>query len=233
MEIKKYILVPMLIAVLGILSSCSNRSDRSMFGVKGEVKRYTEKNYDVEMNFGEWKKGELDRYGNTRVSFGRNGNYESIEFLDEDNNVSEKIIPKRENGEIVKEIRYDENGKEVGGSDIGNQSDTEITYASYDEEGKKTSMGKTYFENDRAVRREIQMEWSGDENKKITIEYEYDENGNVSSYKQTDSKGEVMSDSVYKYAKFDEHNNWTERLEYSKENSDTPQKIITREYEYY
>ncbi|MGH1388212.1 hypothetical protein [Kordia sp.] len=233
MKTKKYSIIPLLIAVLGMLSACSNKSDRSMFGVKGKVKNYIEKNYHVEMNSGEWKKGEVTRYGNTRVSFDRNGNYESIEFLNEDNSVSQKIVPVRKDGKIVKENRYDENGEKVGDSEIGNQSETEITYSSYDEDGKKISMGKTYLENDRAVRREIFMEGSGDTQEEIIIEFEYDENGNISSTKQTDRKGKIMSDNVFKYTKFDEHNNWTERLEYSKENSDTPQKIVHRTYEYH
>jgi hypothetical protein len=235
LEIKKYSIIFILIAVFGMLSSCSNskRSDWNTFGVKGEVKSYIENYYDVEMKSGEWKKGDLITYGNSRVSFDRNGNYESIESFDEDNRVSEKVIPKRKDGEIIEEIQYNKNGKITGRSDVTSQSDTEFAYVSYDEDGKKISIGKIFLKNDKAERQELEMDWGGDANKKIIVEYKYDENGNISSLKQTDDKGEVMTHDVYKYTEFDDQNNWIERLEYSKDDSDKPSQLCIRVYEYY
>ncbi|MEM6718139.1 MAG: hypothetical protein AAF611_02385 [Bacteroidota bacterium] len=233
---KKISFIPwVVIAFLAVISCAKKKSDLFLFGVQGNVKTYTENHFKAEQKFGDWQKGEPADFGNMKVDFNRNGNYESLEFLNKRNELQEKRIIKRENGEIVSELSYDDNGKLTGHMDITHSSDTKLKFVNFDTEGNKTSKGVSFMENGRIVKQDITLfsSYAGGERKKILVYFEYDEYGRMISQKQTRGDGEIEYHSIYKFTEFDENNNWTKRLDYSEDNSETPNKVVTRTYEYY
>lgn len=233
MEIKKHILVFTLAMVFGMLSSCAKKTDWKEFGLYGKVKTYTENHYKVEKKSGEWQKGNPTEDENMKVYFNRDGNYELIEFMSAENSISEKSVPKRKGGKIVEELLYNANGDVLSRIEIKNQTDTKIESISFDKNGKKDSRGTTFLEDDMVVREEIEFISNDYGNTKIIAEYKYDENRNITSHKQISEEGEIMLYNRFRFIEFDDHNNWTKRLEYSYKASNIPQKMTIRVYEYY
>ncbi|AXG72035.1 hypothetical protein KORDIASMS9_04297 [Kordia sp. SMS9] len=234
MRIKKYILF----TLFGICISCSNKTDRStIFGLEGNVKTYTELYYQAAHKFGEWQQGKLsEEFGNMKVSFERTGNYESLEFLDADHNLTEKMIPVREKGEIIEELRYNPEGELMGKMELTFRSDTKIKFKNLDVKDGITSKGISFIENDRIIRQEIILLDSytpSDKRPKIFLDFEYDSKGRIISQKQTDQDGNVDYQYTFKHVEFDEHNNWTKRLDYDEKDTENPKKVVTRVYEYY
>lgn len=223
----------LLFAVVGLLNSCSSSNDWDRFGLSGKVKTYSERSYDVEMKFGEWSMRDLEIFGHNKVSFDKEGNYQWIESLDRDDKLTGKLISRRENGEVIEENYYDGDGELIRRTKYIQNSRKSLEYISYDEDGKKVSQGVSYFVNDRIVKQEYQTFADGDVKEKYTVLFEYDKKGNLINQKMTNEKGKIIIHSKHEYLTFDENGNWTERLDYSSENDDEPDKIVIREYEYY
>lgn len=232
MKIKKYILVPMLIVVFGMFSSCENKTDWSLYALEGKVKKYTENYYEPETKFGEWQKGKPQEYGNYSVTFDTGGMYNGMDFLDENNELRERLIAKIENGKVLEELRYDKDGKSVGVTKFTYLSDSNFEFISYDQDGEIIGEGTSFLENDKVIRRDYKVINKG----KISIEFrttfEYNTKGNISALYQKDEKGDTTS-YTYKYIEFDEKKNWIKRLDYSQENNEIPEKVVVRTYEYY
>lgn len=230
MTTKSYFLIPMMLIIIGLLTSCSNNNDWNRFGLNGKVKTYLEQYYEAEVKFGEWEKGDIQFIGHSRTSFDNDGNYKWVEYLDEDNELFYKCIPKRENGELIEEVVYDEDGKLINKSKFFRNSNDEQEFIQYDKDGVKTAQGKLYIENNLVIRQQIQIF----EEKKVKEEYsdvfEYDKDGNTIGQKKSDINGEIIGNINYKYLAFDEKKNWTKRLYYV---DGVPTSIVIREYEYY
>ena len=152
MTTKNYFIIPVLLITIGLLTSCSNNNDWNRFGLNGKIKTYLERNYEAEMKFGEWETGDIEYYGHNRVSFDSVGNYQWIEYLNEDNELSRKLIPKRENGDVIEEACYDDDGALIGKSKIIRNSRAELEFTSYGEDGEKNTQGKSYFANNRVIK---------------------------------------------------------------------------------
>lgn len=233
MTTKNYLKFPVMLIIIGFLASCSNNNDWNRYGLNGKIKTYLERHYEAEMKFGEWENGDIEYYGHNRVSFDNKGNYKWIEYLNEDNELSNKIIPKRENGDVIEEAYYDEDGELISKIKIIRNSKDELEFIAYDEDGEKSTQGKSYFDNNRVIRQEYQTFEDNKVKEEYTVVFEYDKNGNLISQKQTDKKGEITYYLKFKYLAFDENKNWTKRLDYDSEEGEEPEKIVIREYEYY
>lgn len=233
MRTKNYFKIALLIITIGILTSCTNNNDWNTFGLKGQIKIYIERNYEAEKKFGEWGKGDIEYYGHNRCSFDSKGNYQWIEYLDEDYELSGKLIPKRENGDVIEESYYDKDGKLISKTKIIHKSKGELEYIGYDKDGEKTTQGKSNFANNRIIKQQYQKFEDNNVKEEYTIVYEYDKDRNLVSQIQTDKKGEITYSLKIEYLAFDENKNWTKRLIYDSEKGEEPENIVTREYEYY
>lgn len=233
MTTKNYFKIPMLLITIGLLTSCSNNNDWNRFGLNGKVKTYLERYYEAEKRFGEWENGDIEYYGHNRISFDSEGNYQWIEYLDDDNELSAKLIPKRENGEVIEEAYYDEDGELISKTKIIHNSKDELEFIAYDKDGEKTIQGKSYFANNRIIKQQYQTFEDNKVKEEYAVVFEYDKDGNLVSQKQTDKKGEITYFLKFEYLAFDENKNWTKRLNYDSEEGEEPENIVTREYEYY
>lgn len=233
MTTKNYLQIFFLFGIIGLMTSCSKNSDWNRFGLRGNVKTYLEKHYEPEMKFGEWENGDIEYSGHNKVSFDEEGNYQWIEYLDDDLELSGKLIPKRENGEVIEGSYYDEEGKLYNKSKITYNSSNELEFVVYDKNGEKTSQGKSLFKNNRIYSQEYQTFEDGKIENEYKTTFEYDKNENLISQKQTNKKGEISFFTKFKYLSFDNNNNWTKRLDYDPENEEEPKTIVIREYEYY
>ena len=214
-----------------IFMSCSNADERKNFGLKGNVKNYFERLYEVEKKFGKWEMGSMASYGHNRVTFDENGLYQEFEYYIYDMDLIGKLIPIRENGKVLEEIYYDENGYPKSKTTIKHISKNEVDFESFDSEGKKNSYGKTIRKNGNIINQFSTTIRSNVEDEKYTTLFEYDKDGNLISRKQTNQKGEIVVHLRFEYLEFDEKKNWTKRLIYEKD--DKPENIAIREIEYY
>jgi hypothetical protein len=233
MKTKKYLIIPILIAVLVILNSCSNNNDLNKFGLNGRVKTYLERHYETETKFGDWEIVKIKDYGHIRMSFDSDGNYEWIEYLDKDSKLSRKLIPKRKNGKIIEESHYNKKGELINVIKIIHHSNVEQEFITYNESGEKESRGKVFLKNGKVIKQESQILEKKNVKKEHTIAYKYDKNGNLICKKGLNKNAEIQYFFKFNYLAFDNYNNWTKRLDYSSEEGEKPNKIVIREYEYH
>ncbi len=233
MTTKNYFKIPLLLMTIAILTSCSNNSDWNRFGLNGKVKTYLERKYEAEKKFGEWENGDREDYGNNRIFFDIEGNYQCAEYLDKDNGLLGKFIPQRENGEIIEEIYYNKDGKLINKIKNIHNSKDEFEFIVFNKDGEKTTQGKYYFVNNRCVKKEVQTFEEDKVKEEYSVVAEYDKKGHQISEKHTDKKGEITYFMKFKYIDFDKNNNWTKRFGYGSEEGEEPENIFIREYEYY
>ena len=101
MILKKYSKYFYLTLALSLFISCSKVTDWQKFGVKKEVKNYTENYYDPVLKNKKWEKGKKSLFGHNRVSFDKDGNYQLIEYFTPEDQISGKVMPKREEGKVI------------------------------------------------------------------------------------------------------------------------------------
>lgn len=232
MSTKNYFKILAFLIIIGLISSCSKNNDWNRFGLNGKVRSYLERNYEAEMRFGEWEKGDAEKYFARRVSFDKEGNCKWIEFF-YNNELSNKLIPKKENGYLIESF-YDEDGKFIKQTKINLDSKDEQGFIVYDKDGEKTIQGNSsYNNNNRIVSQQYQTFESNKIEEEYTVVFEYDKEGNLLSEKETDVKGEIRYFFNFKYLSFDENKNWTKRLDYNYFDGSEPEKVVIREYEYY
>lgn len=233
MTTKNYLKISVILIIISFLTSCSYINDWNRSGLNGKVKTCLERHYKAEKKFGEWENGDIEFYGHNRVSFDSEGNYQWIEYLDDDNELSGKLIPKRENGDAIEEAYYDEDGELFSKTKIIHNSKDDLEFISYNEDGEKITQGKSYFANNRVIKQQYQTFEDNKVKEEFTVVFEYDKDGNLTSQKQTDKKGEITYFLKFEYLDFDENKNWTKRLNYNSEEGAEPTIIVIREYEYY
>jgi hypothetical protein len=176
-----------------------------MYGLKGRVKSFLEQNYDAVQKFGKWEAG---KYAHSRykIDFDKTGNCTERAFLNKDDEVETKIIPKRENGKIIEEIWYDENGKQ-------------------------TKIEKVSIISKDKVHEEIK-----NDERIVTVKYDdsttaimkFNKNGHI--IEDIYQRGKEVSTRRYEYLELDKKKNWTKRIEFY---NNKPNKIETHEIEYY
>ena len=232
MKSEKYILIPVLFVVFGMLSSCETKTDWSLYALNGKVKKYAENHYEPETKFGEWQKGKPQEYGSNSVTFDTSGMYNGMDFLDENNELRERLKAKVENGKILEELSYDKDGKLTGETKFTYLSDSDIEFVRYDQKGEITGEGTSFLENGKVIRRDYKVIDKGEALIEFRMRFEYNTKGDISKSYQEDEDGNITS-YTYEYVEFDEKKNWIKRLDYSKENSETPEKVVFRTYEYY
>jgi len=234
MTTKSYFKIPMLLITIGLLTSCSKNNDWNRYGLNGKVKTCLGRYYEAEKRFGEWTNGDIDYYSDdSRIYFDNEGNYQWIEYLDDDNELSAKLIPKRENGQVIEEAYYDEYGELIYKTEIIHNSKDELEFIQYDKDGEKTKQGKLYFANNRAIKQQYQIFEDNKVKEEFSLVFEYDKDGNLVSQKVIDKNGEIDYFLKFEYLAFDENKNWTKRLIYDSEKGKEPKNIEIREYEYY
>ena len=230
---KKNISISIFVTLGVTVISCSNQTDWNRFGLKGKVKSYYEIYYEAEKKFGEWENGEIEYYGHNRVNFNEKGNYLEIKYLDEDGELTGKLIPKYENGKVIEESYYDGDGNLINKTKINHISSSKIEFETYDEEEEKLNQGKSFIENNRIVKYIFTTYEESEIKNDITIFFEYNKIGQLISQKQTDKKGEIILYKKFQYLKTDDKGNWLKRLNYNSQDDEKPENIVLREYEYY
>jgi hypothetical protein len=214
-----------------LLMSCSSRTDLQKWGLNGKVKSCTEKVHQVEEKFGKFDAGDIDYYGNhCRIGFDEKGAYTEIEYLDPEENVFGKLIPKRENGVVIEEGFYDEDGKLLNNTKNNFISEDEADFESFDETGKKTASGKTISKNGNAVKQTYYFYNGDDAGEELIMTFEYDKDGNRIEQKQVDNTGKVLYSAKFEYLEFDEQKNWIKMLTYR---DGEPASVTVRKIEYY
>jgi len=232
MKTKKYTKILLLITAFGILTSCARKTDWDLYALEGKVKTYMESYYEPEMKFGEWVKGKPEKFRNYSVDFNTDGIYTGMDFLDDNNELRERLIAKSENGKLQEELRYGKDGEYIGETKFNYMSDSKLEFTSYDKNGEIIAQGTSFLENDKVIRRDYKVIDDGKVSFEFRMQFEYNEKGDIKSMREETEDGEVKK-YAHKYLEFDDQNNWIKRLDYVDDISETPDKIIIRSYEYY
>ena len=233
MKPQNAIQIILVLVTFGLLTSCSSKNDWDTFGLKGKVRTFSAQLYDAESKFGVWKPGNKQSFGHTVISFDRYGNYTSLDYMDENGQLTTKEIPKRENGQLVEANYYDGDGALISRSKVTHLSDEETKFVGYDATGEKSSAGTFYFRDGRMVKQLLQIFSDGEISQELTNEMTYNEEGNLISQKQTDQNGEIVFHLRFEYLDPDDQQNWTKKLQYNAEKEGEPENITIFEYEYY
>lgn len=214
-----------------LLMSCSNRTDLQNRGLNGKVRSCTERVHHPEKKGEKFDAGEIEDFGNHNcVKFNEKGEYTGIEYLDPEGNLFARLTPKRENGKIIEEGFFDEDGKLMNNTKITYISDDETEFESFDDTGERTAKGKTFSKNGRITKQTYTLYVGADADKEFTITFEYDTNGNKIEQKQVDNNGNAVFSAKYEYLEFDKQNNWIKMLAYR---DGEPESVLVREIEYY
>ncbi|MDN5291784.1 MAG: hypothetical protein PWQ06_2023 [Anaerophaga sp.] len=223
-----------ILVILGLLISCSHNrnNDRGKLGLNGDVKFFFERQYEAEMKFGNWQEGDIENYGHNKVYFTKDGFIEFIDYLNDEDELTSKYVPELKDGKVVKEIYYDEDGELLYINEINHISKKELKFVGYNKDGEKVSEGISIFGNNRIEKIKHKEFEDGKVSGEFTTTFEYDQDGNLIVQKEVNKSGEILQHYRYEYLSFDTNNNWTKRLEYSSD-SDKPDRITIREYEYY
>ncbi|MEM6718138.1 MAG: hypothetical protein AAF611_02380 [Bacteroidota bacterium] len=231
---KKYPKITLLLVTALVLSACSNSSktDWDLYELNGKVKTYLESYFEPVQKFGEWQTGKPQEFGNYSVTFTEDGTYKQMDFFEKNNKLRERVIAKQENGKVVEELKYNEDGDFRGKTSYTYLSDTKVEFVSYDENGEEIAMGKTYLKDGKIVRREFKTLYNGRIEYELRVKFMYDANGRSTAIEQSYGEGESKT-TKFEYLEFDKQNNWTKRLDFVDDNTETPEKIVTRTYEYY
>lgn len=228
--LKKALLSLSVIALIGCTNS--SKTDWALYELNGKVKTYTENYYKAVEKFGEWQAGNPEDYRNYRVNFSADGMYKQMDFLDKENTLRQRMVPKHKDGKVTEELMYDEEGELQSKTVYNHISDTKFEFTSYDIHGKETAKGECFLKDDRVIRRDYKILDNGRVLQEIRIKFNFNAEGLPSSLEQTNPDGTV-SKNAFKYIEFDDQNNWTKRLDYASEDSKTPDMIVIRTYEYY
>ncbi|WP_298512924.1 hypothetical protein [uncultured Kordia sp.] len=232
---KKLGIVPIVFIICILLASCSNTTSTDLvkFGIRGNVKSFTEQNYEPIIEAGKWAKGELVAYGNHTTFFDVDGNYTERQGFDTEGKPSEKIIVKRAHGKLVEEIIYDANKAILGKIVIHTDTGKKLVYSTHDKDGTETLKGTMWYENGQLQKQDFEFFDRKETEDKVVTVFKYDKKGNMSHQIQLDTKGDTTSVQKFEYVEFDNHENWTKRMEYPFKDSDAPDRIVIRTYEYY
>ena len=220
-----------LLGSLYFFFSCAKDTELERFGFKGKVKSCTELHYTVIGEGENWEKGDLQVYGNSRVTFDEEGKYQKMEYLDRDLNVSGKLVPAFENGKLTEEKYFGGDGEYRSISKYKYISDNQINFESFDTSGELLATGTSFIENLRVVKQEYKR--VGEPVTGFITQFEYNEKGFLLSQKQVDLENNLNSHRIFKYLKVDEQGNWTKRLDYAADYKEEPDHIQIREIEYY
>ncbi len=235
MTTKKYIVIPILFIAFAMLSSCAKKTHWSSYELHGEVKKYTENQYEPVKKLGEWHKGESLGYQSFSKSFSEEGDFERADFFDKNNKLLTYMIPKKENGKIVEEVTYDVAGEFQVKTVYTYLSETKIeftSYASYKDELVEVAVGTLYLKNGKRIRRDFKTLHDGEVEYEVSMKFLYTKNGMTSGIEKTYPDGNSVTVKL-QYLEFDDQNNWTKRLDYSSKEDTIPKKIVIRTYEYY
>lgn len=232
---KKHPILLLLTVAFVMLNSCAEKTDWHAHRLNGKVKSYIENTYEPVEKSGKWQKGELTKFGNYGFSYTEKGYCNRIDFFDENNQVREYLIQKRENGKVIEESRYNAEGDLQGINKYTNISDTKIEFISYElykEEFIEIAKGTAYLENGKAIRSDFKTLYEGEVDYEVQKKFFYDENELVNRIVKSFPIGDDEIEK-FEYIEFDDQNNWTKRLYYEDEESKTPKNIVIRSYEYY
>ena len=214
-----------------ILASCSSNNELKSWELNGKVKSVFERMYEVDEKFGKWEAGDLMHTIHNKVNFDENGLYQGMEYYGYDMKLSMKIIPKRENGTIIEEIHYDEDGRLQSKTKINRISKNEIEAETFNHGNELIYRNKITQKDGRAIKVVQTIIKDGEESEIYTMSSEYDKNGNLKSHRRTNKKGETDFHIRFEYLEFDQKKNWVKKLMY--EDGNEPEYISIREIEYY
>ena len=185
---------------LGCSKGKKKENDLIKEGLVGDVKTVTQLSFDVNVKFGEAKKGKRTGY-NIETSFDEKGNMLSRSVFWEDGSLAGKKNCKHDKeGNLIEEVKYGSNGK----------LENKLTYK-YDEKGniiEKVSFNgdgvvenkKTFKYNEKGGKiEEAYYGGDGTPGKKLT--YKYDDKGNIIEEVSFKGNDELQYKTIYKHDK--------------------------------
>lgn len=217
----------LLIIGLILICSCKKNNSWNAMGLNGKVKSIIEKHYEVENKFGEWTHTDLLYDGHNKTLFDKKGYYQSIDYFDYENNLIERLIPKRDNeGFITAKNIYNKEGKLVEKIKLNHSAKELVEVTIFDKEGQKTIQSKLFHKNNKIIREEYQIFAENKIQDEFTRTFAYDKNQKLISITTINNKGDIIQSTKFEYLSFDEYNNWVKQVAFGSDDEENPNKIV-------
>ncbi|MEM7573992.1 MAG: hypothetical protein AAF433_13880 [Bacteroidota bacterium] len=225
--------------VLCCLLSCAGESveEWRTFDLLSPVKTIIEQRHQAErLSDTEWEIGAFAPYSaETHLFFDEAGNYVRTEIF-RDGRLSERTETIRAGGKISGWVIYGEDGTINSEAELTKNTRKETILNNYElaESGDKVLVstifsrlrkGRAYFSE------QTLFSSSEEEDKRYVTALEYGPNGLLKGVKSTGPNNYDVEIS-FEYLAFDEAGNWTQRLDFNKEQTSNAE-IVVRSYEYY
>lgn len=213
--------------------SCSPPTGWEEQGLKGAVKSFTEKSYQVVLNGQEWEPiADLLVKGH-QLQFGPDGSLAGATALDEQGDIAFRFEMELEDGQLVEQTTYNAQGEETGRTRFTWVSPTEAHTESLDKAGTTTGKERLWFKQGRLLYKEWIVNLDRDDPDTVEFRFEYDDKRHLAGYQFTDERGDTEPGTVFRYLEYDAHDNWTKRLVFNGNDLENPAGIELREYEYF
>lgn len=171
--------------------------------------------------------GAPGRFGHGVIEYDRDGRYMKRIALNERGDTLGTTRCRRENGEMVEEVFYSPDDKQIGRTMYERMSGEEVQFEVW--EGERLHYeGANFYDARERIEKQL-----GVENDMEVINYfEYEKNLLVKSY-QEDISGRRTYTQQFEYTAFDTQGNWTLKMVYPGKEKIVPEIVVTRKYTYY
>lgn len=219
-------IIPLIVLAIFLASCSGENSDLDKAGLKGDISRVIEHQYEAVHKNDGWEPGKPGLYGHKVVEYDSEGKYVKSLALTHKGDTIGYTRVRWEDGEKVEESFHSlVNGRSTR-TLMERVSDEQLNFEVW--EGETLHYEGAAFMDSKG--RTLSQVTVVDE-REVTNHYEYDKDLLVKTY-QEELSGEITGTQLYEYTEFDEKGNWTRRLIYLTEDRIVPELITTREYVY-
>ena len=211
----------LLVCFTTMFFSCASIPEYKDWGLKCNVKSYSEYHYRSEKEEDE----NIKFYGHNQVVFNKKGIWKGQTYYQ-----NGKELPIRKKGKVSERRYYDADGKLTNTTKINYVSDNQIDFELFNSDGEKTNYLTHILKNGKIITQTNTSIRNGIENLVYTAIYEYDKDENLITQKITYSNGNTH---IFKteYLEFDSKKNWIKKLNFT---DDEKGGLVTiREIEYH
>ncbi|MEN8157598.1 MAG: hypothetical protein ABFS10_11665 [Bacteroidota bacterium] len=216
-----------LLPVILSLSACSGEiTDLDRSGLKGEVKRITEHQYEAFHKDDRWTAGKPVMFGHRIMNYDKDGLYMKSFVLSEGGDTIGYTTCRHEGGDLVEETFHSADGR-TARTILERVSDEQVNFEMW--EGERLHYeGANYYDSKGRTEKQARVVNGVEE----FSYYVYEKDLMVESYQENGS-GVRSGTQIFEYTEFDDKGNWTTRLIYLTKDKIVPEMLTKREYEYY
>lgn len=214
-------------SIMVILASCSGGdSDLAKSGLKGDISKVIENQYEAIHKDGSWSPGKPVVFGHRVILYDANGTYVKRVALSQNGDTLAYTSVRKENGETVEEVFHSVVNGRTTRTIMERVSEKQVNFELWEGETLHFE-GASYFDSRGRLVSQVRVV----NDREVMNHFVYDKKLMVKSF-QEELNGQISGTQLYEYTEFDEKGNWTRRLIYPTNDRIKPEMITIREYRY-